>query len=127
VKLVGVNTTTPIRDTGTSRNWHAPVTPPDAGTIQTHTVTSAGALAQVGDFCLLCVVMDPNSTSNSDVAFVPPPGWWVVAVKYNCTDNVGAILLAAKVTVAGQITATVTWTDPNTFVAHGTMVIYAHL
>jgi hypothetical protein len=127
VKLTGVDTSAPIRDTGRTRNWHAIHSPPDPATIQSITVTTAGALAQVGDFCLMAVVMDPNSTSNTDVAFVPPAGWWVVAVKYNCADNVGAILLAAKVTAAGQISATVTWTDPNTFVADVTMVVYKHL
>jgi hypothetical protein len=127
VKLAGIDTSSPIRDTGRTRNWHTIHSPPDPATIQTITVTSSGSSAQVGDICLLAVVMDPNSTSNTDVAFVPPAGWWVLVNKFNCADNVGFILCAAKVTTAGQISATVTWTDANTFVADATMVVYKHL
>lgn len=126
LKIPGRNTTTPIRDTGTIRSYHTPVTPPDGATIQSLTVSTSGSSADIGDIALLTVVCDPNSITNSDVAFVPPAGWFVILNKFNMTDNIGVLICVAKVTTAGQISATTTWTDNATYVAEASIVIFAH-
>jgi len=114
----------PVRDSGRIKNRHAPVTPPDPSTIQSITVETSGTDAVVGDIAVAVFVMDPNTTSNSDIAWVPPAGWFVLENKYNATDNVGALFCAAVVTSNGKISATASWTDANTFYAEASIVIF---
>lgn len=127
IRLQGINTSSPIRDTGRARNWHSQHTAPDPATIQTLTISTTGTAAQVGDLAIIALVMDPSTVTNSDVQFVPPAGWFVLVNKFNLTDNIGFIVLAGKVVTAGQISATITWTDNATFVADAGIVVYAHL
>jgi hypothetical protein len=115
----------PIRDIGSTRLRHVPVLPPDPATIQSITATTAGSAAKVGDWAMFLVVMDPNSITNADVAFVPPPGWMPLANQFNCTDNIGFLACIAPVTTAGKISATATWTDNATFIAGAVIVIFS--
>jgi hypothetical protein len=124
LEIAGIDGSTPIRDSGRNRSFHAPVTPPDSNTIQSMAVATDGSLAQVGDTVVAVFCMDPNSTSNSNIAWVPPTGWHVLVNKPNATDNLGVLVCCAVVTTAGKITATATWTDPNTFVADASIVVF---
>ncbi len=124
LELSGIDGTTPVRETGTAVSFHTPVTPPDSGTYQTITVETSGSTAQVGDTAVAIFMMDPNSTSNSNIAWVPPSGWWVLENKFNATDCIGYLLCCATVLTAGKISATATWTDANTFVAGAAIVVF---
>lgn len=126
LEIPGIDTSgNPVRDKGRTFLSHAPVTPPDSGSYQTVTINTDGALAQVGDVAILVVTIDMNSTP-SNVAFVPPAGWQMVRNNYDCSDNVGFIVCTAKVTAAGELSATMTWTDPNTFIVDAQMVVFKH-
>lgn len=124
LELSGIVGASPVRDSGRIKSRHPPVSPPDPDTIQSMTVETDGSLAQVGDIAVAAFVMDPNSTSNSDIAWVPPAGWFVLENRFNATDNVGALFCCAKVTTAGKISATATWTDNATFYAEGAIVVF---
>lgn len=124
LELSGIDNAAPLRDSGYLRNRHAPVSPPDPDTIQTITIETDESLAQVGDIAVAAFCMDPNSTSQTDVQWVPPSGWFVLDNKFNLTDNVGALFCCAKVTTAGKISATATWTDPNTFFACAAIAVF---
>lgn len=119
----GVDTANPVRDSGHTHDYHTPSTPPDPSSYETCTVVTDGSAAQVGDFAIAQFVMDPNSTSNSNIAWVPPAGWYVLANKFNATDNVGYLLCVALVTSPGTITAIADWTDNATFVRDASILI----
>lgn len=114
----------PLRDSGRIKNRHAPASPPDPATIQTITVETDGTSALVGDLAVAVFVMDPNSTSNSDIQWVPPEGWFVLENRFNATDNVGALFCCTKVTAAGKVSATATWTDNATFYAEASIAVF---
>lgn len=127
LEIPGLATSSVLRDSGYIRDRHAPVSPPDPASIQTITVETDGSLAEVGDIAVAAFVMDPNSTSQTDVKWVPPSGWYVLDNKFNLTDNVGALFCCAKVTTAGKISVTATWTDPNTFFAGAAIAVFKHV
>lgn len=125
LRIPGVVMASPIRDIGSTHAYHAPVTPPDPGGYTTLTVQTAGTAAKVGDIAVFQCVIDPNSISNTDAAFVVPAGWTVLVNQYNMTDNIGYLLCVAVVTVAGRISATVSWTDNATYVYDASIIVYA--
>jgi len=126
LEIPGIDTSgNPVRCTGSTHVEHAAVTPPDPNTIQTITVTTTGTDAQVGDIAILTVTIDMNNTP-TNVAFVPPAGWQMMRNHFNCALNVGHIVCIGKVSTAGYIAATVTWTDPDTFIVDGQITVFKH-
>jgi len=115
---------TALRCTGTTRRYHAPVTPPDAGTYQNCSVTTAGSAPQVGDIFVAVFGMDPNSVTNADINWQPPAGAVVLAQRYDVRDIVGYLTVVGVITVAGHLTLNPTWTDANTFWAEGGIAVY---
>lgn len=124
LEIPGIDGTTPVRDSGTTVLFHNPVTAPDPNTYQTITVETLNDYAQVGDTAIAIFAMDPNSASNSNIAWVPPSGWNVLENKFNATDCIGYLLCQATVLTAGKISATATLTDPNNFYFGAAIVIF---
>lgn len=125
LRIPGVTMGAPIRDQGSVHAYHAPVAPPDPSGYTAATVQTTGTAAKVGDIAIAQFVIDPNSVTNADAAFVVPSGWTVLANQYDMRDNVGYLVLASIVATAGRISASISWTDNATFVYDGSIFIYA--
>ena len=124
IEVSGLATSSPLRDSGRTRDYHAPVTPPDSNTIQTITATTAGSSTQVGDLLVAVLVTDPNSTSNSNAQIVVPSGWTQIAAGQNMTDNVGFMAVWKLASASGSQSVTFDWTDANTFVAEAAIASF---
>lgn len=124
ITVQGIASSSALRASGITRDRHAPVTAPDPDSIQSITVSTSTSSAQVGDFAVAVMEMDPNSTSNSDIAALVPSGWTLAGQNQDATDCIGFLAIYKVVTIAGTQSVTFTWTDPNTFVADAAIAVF---
>ena len=118
----GLATDSPVRDSGHARDWVPIRCPTNPDTIQTITVATDGAAAQVGDLVVALFAMDP--CSNPDIQGGLPSGWTSLGFNDVVVDNIGYQACYKVVTTAGTQTAAWTWIDDSTFVAEAAMVVF---
>jgi hypothetical protein len=122
LEVEGLDERSPIRDTGQSRKSHPQFGQGDPNTIQSISVSTDGAAAQVGDLAVAVFSMDPCENPNINIDL--PEGWASLGFNNAALQNIGYLACCKIVTEAGRQSATCNWSDDSTFVAEAALVVF---
>jgi hypothetical protein len=122
LEVEGLDENSPIRDSGQSRKSHAPFGHGDSNTLESISVSTDGAAAQIGDLAVAIFSMDPFDNPNINIDL--PEGWMSIGFNNVAVQNIGYRACFKVVSEPGRQSATCTWSDDSTFVAEATMVIF---
>lgn len=122
LEVEGLAASSPIRDSGQSRESHPIFGHGDPNTIQTISVSTDGTAAQAGDLAVAIFAMDPCENPNIKIDL--PEGWTSLGSNDVAIQNIGYRACCKIVTEAGRQSVACRWSDDNTFVAEATLVIF---
>ena len=121
LEVEGLATNSPVRDKGHAREWHQRVGPGDPNAIQTMTVSTDGAAAEVGDFAVAVFGIDCwDANINASL----PEGWTSLGVGNDARDNICYRACYKVVTEPGTQTVRCDWTSNSAFVVEAGIVIF---